>query len=254
MKKLLENLYLASTIARKDITDALKTKSSRTNILFLFGMLFFFYWGSTIRPYDKDLQLVYIDQGSSNLVSSASLVGDTTYRFSAEVDTLEEMSVHLGSRELGVVIPADFDQQLEANAAVSLQGYIAWVHRTKAAELASKYSEDFSTLTGKNVTIEIGSANILKPGPDASNSTPVAIFIYLLVFMALSIVPYLMLEEKKSKDDGCSTGFTGQPRHTGVRQSPDRLVLPRCERGSLLCGVFSIFHQLGIGDPDRSAG
>jgi ABC-type Na+ efflux pump permease subunit len=199
MKKLFDNLYLASAIARKDIADALKNKASRTNIIFLFGMLLFFYWGSTIRPYDKDLQIVYIDQGSSSLVSSASLVGDATYRFSAEVDTLDEMSTYLESRELGVVIPADFDQQLETKGTATLQGYIAWVHRAKAAELAAKYSEDFSTLTGKNVIIEIGSTNALKPAPHGRNSTPIAIFVYLLVFMALSVVPYLMLEEKKSK-------------------------------------------------------
>jgi ABC-2 type transport system permease protein len=197
MKKIFDNLYLAIAIARKDIGETLKYKSSRTNILILFGMLLFFYWGSAVRPYDKDIHVAYIDEGSTVFVDQTAIAGEYTYRF-RKVDSLDEMSVELLASELGVVFPADFDAQLESDGPVTIQGYIPWVHRARADELEERFSDGFSILAGKTVRIDIGD-NFLKPVPDARNNTPVAILMYLLVFMALSIVPYLMLVEKQTK-------------------------------------------------------
>jgi ABC-type transport system involved in multi-copper enzyme maturation permease subunit len=197
MKKLLDNLYLATAIARKDIGETLKYKASRTNILILFGMLLFFYWGSAVRPYDKDIHVAYIDEGSTNLVEITAMAGENTYRF-REVFSLEEMSEDLLASELGVIFPEDFDEQLETEGQVALEGYIPWVHRARVSELEDKFSAGFSTLTEKTVRIEIGD-NFLQPEPHARNNTPIAIFMYLMVFMALSTVPYLMLMEKQTK-------------------------------------------------------
>ncbi len=51
--KLIGNLYMVWVIASKDIVDALKNKDTRTNIILMMGMVVFFYWASTLRPFDE---------------------------------------------------------------------------------------------------------------------------------------------------------------------------------------------------------
>ena len=53
MKTLLDTLYIAWIIGTKDILDALKNKSSRSNIIIMVGMVVFFYWMGILRPFDK---------------------------------------------------------------------------------------------------------------------------------------------------------------------------------------------------------
>jgi ABC-2 type transport system permease protein len=229
MKKIIDNLILASAIARKDITEALKNKASRTNMLILFGMLLFFYWGSAVRPYDKDMHVAYIDKGSTSLVEVTAMTGEFTYRF-REVASIDEMSIKLLNSELGVIFPADFDTQLEANGEATLQGYIPWVHRSRAAELEAKFSQDFSALTGKTIHIQIGE-NFLQPVPLARNTTPIAIFQYLLVYMALSTIPFLMIEERRSKT---MDALLVSPA------SPGTMVLGKALAGSFYVGVTAV--------------
>jgi len=67
MKTFLDNLYMAWTIARKDIGDALKHKGTRANILVLLVLVVFNYGISTVRPWDKSIEVVVYDEGDSGL-------------------------------------------------------------------------------------------------------------------------------------------------------------------------------------------
>ena len=82
MKTFLDNLYMAWAIASKDIVDALKNKNTRINIILMMGMVVFFYWASTLRPFDKRIDTVVYDEGNSNLTSgTAELADGYTFRF-----------------------------------------------------------------------------------------------------------------------------------------------------------------------------
>jgi ABC-2 type transport system permease protein len=192
-------------------------------------MLLFFYWGSAVRPYDKDMHVAYIDEGSTSLVETTAMTGEFTYRF-REVTSMDEMSIKLLNSELGVVFPADFDAQLEANGEAALQGYIPWVHRGRVAELEAKFSQDFSALTGKTIHIQIGD-NFLQPVPQARNNTPIAIFLYLVVYMALATIPFLMIEERQSKT---MDALLVSPA------SPGTMVLGKALAGSFYVGVTAV--------------
>ena len=63
MSKIVDALYLAWTIALNDVRDAFKNKATRTNILVLIGMVVFFYWMSNLRPFDKRVDVVVLDEG-----------------------------------------------------------------------------------------------------------------------------------------------------------------------------------------------
>jgi ABC-type Na+ efflux pump permease subunit len=165
--RLMDNLYLAWAIAWKDIVDALKNKSTRTNIILIMGMVVFFYWAST------------------------------SFRF-YRAASIHEMERTMGYKQLGVVIPADFDQTLASGGEPTLSGYVLWVHRARTAELEVKYSSKFSELLGQPVRVEIGD-NIVIPAPDVETSGVHFHILFATFFVVISLVPALMLEEKRTK-------------------------------------------------------
>jgi len=198
MKTFLDNLYVAWAIASKDIVDALKNKNARTNIIFMMGLVVFFWWGSTQRPFDKRIDTAVYDKGNSGLtIGTAELADGYTFRF-YEASSLQEMERMMGYKQLGVVVPADFDQVLASGGEPTLSGYILWVHRTRAAELEVKYSAKFTELLGQPVRVEIGE-NFVIPAPDVETSGVHFHILFATFFVAITLVPTLMMEEKRTK-------------------------------------------------------
>jgi ABC-2 type transport system permease protein len=198
MNSLADTVYVARAIAAKDIADALKNKGTRTNILLIMGMLLFFYWASTLRPFDRRIDVVVYDEGDSGLaVGTAALDGGYSFRF-YEATSLQEMERMMGYKQLGVAIPAGFDQELASASTATLSGHILWVHRTKAAELEATYSEKFSELLGSPVRVDIGD-NFVIPLPDVETSGVQFHILIATFFVAVLLIPELMLEEKQTK-------------------------------------------------------
>ena len=196
--KLMDNLYMVWAIGSKDIVDALKNKNTRTNIILMAGLVVFFWWASTLRPFDKRIDAAIYDEGNSSLTSgTVELADGYTFRF-YEAASIHEMERMMGYKELGVVVPADFDQTLTSGGEPTLTGYVLWVHRARAAELEVEYSNKFTELLGQPVRVEIGE-NLIIPAPDVETSGVQFHILYAVLFMAISLVPYLMLEEKRTK-------------------------------------------------------
>jgi hypothetical protein len=91
VKKTRDSLYIAWTIAAKDVRDAFKNKATRTNILILIGLVFFFYWSSSIRPFDKRVDVVVYDQGESNFTFERTELQDGSEVDFREASSFEEM-------------------------------------------------------------------------------------------------------------------------------------------------------------------
>lgn len=198
MTTFVDNLYMAWTIASKDIVDVLRNKATRNNIILMMGMVLFFYWASTLRPFDKRIDTAVYDEGNSSLtIGAAELADGYTVRF-YEAASIHEMERMMGYKQLGLVIPADFDQILASGGEPTLSGYVLWVHRTRAAELEAKYRAKFSELLGQPVRVEIGE-NFVLPAPDVETSGVHIHILFATLFVAISLVPALMMEEKRTK-------------------------------------------------------
>lgn len=196
--KLMDNLYMAWAIGSKDIVDALKNKATRTNIILIMGMVVFFWWASTLRPFDKRIDTAVYDEGSSSLTSgTVELADGYTFRF-YKAASVHEMERMMGYKQLGVVIPADFDQTLASGDEATLTGYVLWVHRARAAELEAKYSAKFTELLGQPVRVEIGE-NFVIPAPDVETSGVHFHILFATLFITITLVPALMMEEKRTK-------------------------------------------------------
>jgi ABC-2 type transport system permease protein len=198
VKTLMDNLYMAWTIARKDIGDALKHKGTRVNILLMLVIVGFFYWISTVRPWDKSIEVVVYDEGDSGLFEGSVELSDGYEIRHIEVSSLGQMQRNMRHEHWGLVVPADFEQTLASGGEPVLSGYLLWVNRAKVADLEALYGLKFSELLGQPVRVEIGE-NIVIPSPEIGTTMVNFHILFATLFVAVTLVPALMLEEKLTK-------------------------------------------------------
>jgi ABC-type Na+ efflux pump permease subunit len=198
MKTFMDNLYMAWTIARKDIGDALKHKGTRTNILLMLVMVVFFYWISTVRPWDRSIEVVVYDEGDSGLFEGTIELSDGYEIRHIKVSSPGQMQRNMRHEHWGLVVPADFEQTLASGGEPLLAGYLLWVNRGKVAELEALYSSKLGELLGQPVRVEIGD-NIVIPSPEIRTTMVNQHILFVTLFVAIALIPALMLEEKLTK-------------------------------------------------------
>lgn len=200
MNTLMDTLYNAWIIGTKDILDALRNKNSRSTIVIMIGMAVFFYWLGTLRPFDKEVNVVVYDEGNTSLtLESATLADGAKYSF-REASSLSEMKRKMSYQNLGLILPVSFDQSLDSKDTLTLSGYIFWIDRLKVSELEEKYSQAFTEILGRPVQIVINE-NIIIPQADSDGmqTTVAAQMVYFVFFSALFLIPHLMMEEKQTR-------------------------------------------------------
>lgn len=195
---LMDNLYIARTIASKDILDVIKNGITLINFMVILGILVFFYWASTVRPWDKRMEVTVYNKGTSSLTNLPTDLNDGYSFVFTEADSLEDMRTKVRYESLGVVIPPDFEQTLASGGEPAITGYILWAFRGELAELETLYSDKFSELLGQPVRVEIGD-NIIRPAPDVETNTIYFHILFATLFLAINLVPALMMEEKRTK-------------------------------------------------------
>jgi len=200
MKTLFDTLYNAWIIGTKDILEALKNKSSRANIIIIVFMVVFFYWLSDIRPFDKKVSVVVYDEGKTALAfETAKLANGTEYSF-RQATSLQDMEQKMANQNLGLVLPADFDQTRVSGGTLTLNGYIFWVDRKKVNGLEEKYSQAFSEILNQPVHVVIrGNIIIPQVNTDGSQTNVTYLMVYFVFTTALLLIPHLVLEEKQAK-------------------------------------------------------
>jgi hypothetical protein len=196
--KVINSLYVIWSIASKDIVDALRNKKSRNNLIMLIVLVVFFYWISTVRPWDKSIEVVVYDQGASGLFEGTIELSDGYEIRHIEVTSLGQMQRNMRHEHWGLVVSADFEQTLASGGEPTLTGHILWAWRGKVAELETLYSAKFSELLGQPVWVEIGE-NIVVPSPNINTTMVNQHFLFITLFVAITLIPALMQEEKLTK-------------------------------------------------------
>ena len=233
MKTLFDTLYNAWIIGTKDILEALKNNSSRSNIIIIVFMVVFFYWLSDLRPFDKKVRVVVYDEGKTKLaLETVKLANGAEYSFRS-ASSLQDMEQKMANQTLGLVLPADFDQTLASGDTPTMKGYIFWVDRKKVTELEAKYSQAFSEILNQPVQVDIGESIIIpQANADGSQTNLTYLMVYFVFTTALLLIPHLMLEEKQAKTlDALMTSPA----------SPGQIVL-----GKALAGFFYILIIGGL--------
>jgi hypothetical protein len=191
-------------IAAKDVVDARKNKAILQIVATVLVMIAFYRLIPVVtHPADVPTLHLY-DAGDSllavQLENSPNL--DVTRRSSRQdVDVFLVMG---GAPELGLVIPAGVDQALEAGGTIQLDGYVQhWVGDAEAKELGAKVEREIAALYprgGPAVRINLDGHKVYPQPNSAGPGLWAALTLVMaLSMLGLSLVPTLMLEEKRTK-------------------------------------------------------
>lgn len=188
-------------IALKDIADAIRNKTALGIMIGVgFLMLSTQALAFLVKGQSEPAAVIY-DQGASAQIHA--LVRSRTLRLGI-ADSFEEM-VGLVSQSveprLGLVIPRDFDEAINAREPLEIQGYLPhWIKTATAADLVIYFEEHLGAATGAAIRIQVD-GNAVYPNPEQMGfSTMVATGIVLGVMITgLILVPILLIEEKETQ-------------------------------------------------------
>jgi ABC-2 type transport system permease protein len=144
--------------------------------------------------------LVY-DAGNSSLaIALEDSLNVNLYQFGSQQE-IDRRLARGDIPELGLVIPADFDQALEAGEALELDGYVIhWVSDEAAEELKRTAEAEINALIGKGVRINLEGNKVYTQAESTGLAFLASIsIIFSVVMLGLLVTPHLMIEEKRAK-------------------------------------------------------
>jgi ABC-2 type transport system permease protein len=192
-----QGVRITWTIATKDIADALRNKVIVSSFVTVIFLVVLYSWFPAIAKPNR-INLVIYDAGDSRLIGE--LQQNPRYRV-YPVSSLEEFREWMDdadSGELGLGIPAAFDDALDAGQG-QIDGYVLWNRRTSADKLRAEYEREFSELLGQPVHVNL--TGTIQPDPEAMGSVRIVALTLVIpvFFLGAFTVPHLMFEEKQTR-------------------------------------------------------
>jgi ABC-2 type transport system permease protein len=194
-----DNLNIIWAIFSKDVVDALKNRVVVSMIIMLTIVLlvpkllpYIFNQTQTVLP-------VYV-MGDSPMITGLKNTPDLLVQ---ELHSEQELKLALCSAiypEIGLVLPADFDQVIGSGEQVEFQGFVCWSKRHQVSAVQPKLEELLSQSLGSKVNIDV-KGNIGYPPTDGVLYISLATVnsIVLILMIGMFLVPSLILEEKETK-------------------------------------------------------
>jgi ABC-2 type transport system permease protein len=194
-----DRLNIIWMIASKDIIDALKNRVVVSMIIMLSVILLL----PKLLPYifeEPQTVLPVYDLGDSALATELKNVpGISTQMLRSEQEFKQALCGALYP-EIGLLLPADFDQLVATIEGVEFQGYVCWSKRHQVSGLPPKLEASLSQSLGRPVTIQT-EGNIVYPSSDGVLSLSLATVnsVLMVLVMGIFLVPSLLFEEKETK-------------------------------------------------------
>jgi len=198
-QRLRANLRVIWAITAKDVTDALKNKNALANLIGVAFMMVMYMALPSIRG--EAPPLAVYDAGGSALLEELEDSDDVRWYLRESAEDVEYLVADWNEPMLGLLVPADFDERVEAGEEVTLQGYFAfWVAEEKAQGATSYAEEQIAAVAGHSVRIEI-EGNVVQTTPD-TDGRPLLVSLtvgMVVAMLGITILPHLMIEEKLTK-------------------------------------------------------
>jgi ABC-2 type transport system permease protein len=197
----LDSARIIWALFAKDALEALKNKNTIAVIISSLFMVFFYTVFPALAERDEPLALLVYDGGNSSLLP---LLEDSrnlrVYSYPSE-EQMKQILANGEVPELGLVIPADFDQVIQAGETPRLQGHVLrWVSDTDAEALRSIAETEISAVAARNVPVELASGRVdLLPESRGLGESASFGLAYALIMIGVILVPHLMLEEKQNR-------------------------------------------------------
>jgi ABC-2 type transport system permease protein len=196
-----EYLRIVWALTVKDLLDALKNKTTLTVIVTMVFMIVIYRY-LPMLDFDDELPYVFAyDQGQSSLlVSMENSLDFQLFTYDSRAD-LENRLDRGNVPELGLIIPADFDQKIEAGQTPVLQGVVMhWVNPHQVEELENKFEDLIQYELGVPVEIKLENSPLYASVQSDGIGVTVSLsMVFVLIMIGVSFIPHLMIEEKKNK-------------------------------------------------------
>ena len=198
-KRIGDSLYIVWTLAFRDILDAWKNKVVISLALTLCLMILFPKCMPMIltQPYTV---FAILDPGSSQLTTAFEESPEFEVRTFDSFEDMQDLITAAPNVELGVIIPADFDQRLAAGDDLLLDGYVSWQNRRKARQIEADFESQAASLLGKPVDLRMD-GNLVYPLAEANLSMGMLAVttVIMLLMVGVTLVPTLIFEEKQTQ-------------------------------------------------------
>jgi ABC-2 type transport system permease protein len=192
-----EGARVILAITLKDCLDAVRDRMLLSVLAAVLLMVLFFRLSPALRQGDTQV-LAVVDPGQSSVLDQWASSGQfDLHRFSSQ----QEMEYFLGGEDtavLGLILPADLEQNVEGEVALELDGYVDhWVSDSDAGEISSFFESELTALTGRPVQIHVDNEQAFTHPKGFKPVTTSFLMVYALVVVGLMIAPNLMIEEKE---------------------------------------------------------
>jgi ABC-2 type transport system permease protein len=194
-----ESTRIIWAIAAKDIVDAIKNKTTISIILGI-GMMMI---ATQALPFLLRMKptptAVIYDAGESGLIDEMANTKEFRLHEVSSQEILERAVSEASVTQLGLVLPVDLRQNLQAEGRVDLDGFFAhWAKPSEVSELVKFFEGQIGEVVGAPVRIEYAS-NLVYPMPDSGGQLFMIVITLVLAINIIGVflVPYLMLEEKE---------------------------------------------------------
>jgi ABC-2 type transport system permease protein len=188
-------------LAVKDIVEALKNKSTLVALLMLPLMVFFYRYMGQVRYQSEPLHVrVYAPLESSLVAALENSPALRAHVYESE-DRMLDILAAADAPEIGLVLPADLAPDPAEATPLVIDGYLMrWLTPEQAAEVRLLAEQELGDTLGRPVRIDLSSGLLdirsEEAGPAVSMSFSV---IFCAIIIGVSVVPLLMLEEKKTR-------------------------------------------------------
>jgi ABC-type Na+ efflux pump permease subunit len=196
-----ENLRIIWAITAKDLLEALKNKTTLANILVVCLMMVVYKEFPKWEQRGLPPSLLVHDAGSSALVERLEASPAVALYEYPSREELEEKLSSVDEHKLGIIIPADFDEQAESGRRAELSALtVRWVSQSAVDKLRLQIEEEIAGLIGRPVQIDLEREPVdTDPGRGSPLFSAMLSVIFALVMISLGVVPHLMIEEKQTR-------------------------------------------------------
>jgi ABC-2 type transport system permease protein len=186
-------------IVTKDLVDGLKNRALLTNItVIVFLVLLYRYLpilGSASDPY----RVVLYDAGESSFVRDLDESEAIRLRAAESYDGMIRNVGIEDVRTIGLVLPEDFDQQVNESESIVLAAIIDhWVNDEDMTAMQSTLEGELARITGVSVQVNVERETITHP--DGAYAFQIGMGLMLVLgMMGMMFTPHLVVAEKESQ-------------------------------------------------------
>jgi len=197
---LTNHIRIIWAITAKDLVDVVKNKNVLGVIIPALFVIVLYRFMPAINAEDGPPALLIYDAGNPavmTLLEDSPAVDLYTY------ESEEKMLYYLSNGEqpeLGLVIPAGFDQAMQAEQPLELQGYMLhFFTAEEVSELQHYMQDELEYLLGRPVIIQIDHEIQLQPETHGITILASMGFSFVILMVGMIAIPHMMLEEKQNK-------------------------------------------------------